>query len=90
MWPRNLSEPRTITTPADHPLTSGNVANNHWELQKATGNNSNTTVLYKDGNGNTPSETVWEIVNGVNPKPIVHDLDNIGEFIRIHRTSIPE
>jgi len=62
-----------------------NAANNHWELQKVTGSNTSMRVIYKDGNGNTPSETAWEIVNGVNPKPIVHDLDNIGEFIRIHR-----
>ena len=61
-----------------------NAANNHWELMKQESNGT-STVLYKDGNGNTPSETVWQIVNARNPSPIVHDLDNIGEFVRIHR-----
>jgi hypothetical protein len=62
-----------------------NAGNNHWELQKVTGSNSNTIVLYKDGNGNIPSETVWEIVNGVNPTPDVHDVDNIDTFLRIYK-----
>lgn len=61
-----------------------NVGNNHWELQMLESNGTET-VLYKDGNGNTPAETAWEIVNGRNPSPTVHDLDNIGEFVRIHR-----
>ena len=43
-----------------------NIVNNHWELQKFQ-SNGEETVLYKDGNGNIPSETAWEIVNGVNP-----------------------
>ena len=62
-----------------------NDSNNHWELiqQDADGT---STVLYKDANGNIPSETVWEIVNAPNPTPIVHDLDTINEFIRIHRS----
>ena len=62
-----------------------NDSNNHWELiqQDADGT---ATVLYKDANGNIPSETVWEIVNAPNPTPIVHDLDTINEFIRIHRS----
>jgi hypothetical protein len=42
-----------------------NIVNNHWELQKFQ-SNGEETVLYKDGNGNIPSETAWEIVNGVN------------------------
>ena len=61
-----------------------NESNNHWELVKQSSTGT-ATVLYKDGNGNTPAETVWEIVNAPNPSPIVHDLDNIGEFIRVHR-----
>lgn len=62
-----------------------NDSNNHWELiqQNATGD---AIVLYKDGNGNIPSETVWEIVNAANPAPIVHDVDDISDFIRVHKT----
>ena len=61
-----------------------NIVNNHWELQKFQ-SNGEETVLYKDGNGNIPSETAWEIVNGVNPTPDVHDLDNIDTFLRIYK-----
>lgn len=62
-----------------------NDANNHWELMQQDLDGT-ATVLYKDANGNVPSETVWEIVNAPNPTPIVHDLDTINEFIRIHRS----
>ena len=35
----------------------------------------------------TPPETNWEAVyTGISPGPIVRDLSNIGEFVRIHRT----
>ena len=61
-----------------------NALNNHWELMQQDADGT-ATVLYKDGNGNIPSETAWEIVNARNPAPTVHDLDNIGEFVRIHR-----
>ena len=61
-----------------------NTGNNHWELLKIESNGTET-VLYKDGNGNIPSETVWEIVNGVNPTPDVHDVDNIDTFLRIYK-----
>lgn len=61
-----------------------NAINNHWELMQQDADGT-ATVLYKDGNGNIPSETAWEIVNARNPAPTVHDLDNIGEFVRIHR-----
>lgn len=61
-----------------------NAANNHWELIKQESNGT-ATVLYKDGNGNIPSQTAWEIVNGVNPLPDVHDVDNIDTFLRIYK-----
>lgn len=61
-----------------------NAANNHWELMKQESNGT-ATVLYKDGNGNIPSETAWEIVKGVNPIPDVHDVDNIDTFLRIYK-----
>lgn len=61
-----------------------NAANNHWELMKQESNGT-ATVLYKDGNGNIPSQTVWEIVNGINPTPDVHDVDNIDTFLRIYK-----
>jgi hypothetical protein len=61
-----------------------NAANNHWELMQQ--NSSGTSlVLYKDGNGNTPEETAWEIVNGDLPTPDVHDVDNIDTFLRIYK-----
>jgi hypothetical protein len=62
-----------------------NDSNNHWELMQQDADGT-ATVLYKDANGNIPSETAWEIVNAPNPTPIVHDLDTINEFIRIHRS----
>ena len=62
-----------------------NAGNNHWELLKIEPDGTET-VLYKDGNGSIPSETVWEIVNGKNPAPIVHDVDDIADFIRVHKT----
>jgi len=62
-----------------------NDSNNHWELMQQDADGT-ATVLYKDGNGNIPSETAWQIVNAPNPSPIVHDLDSIGEFIRVHRS----
>jgi hypothetical protein len=35
----------------------------------------------------TPPETNWGVENdGISPAPIVRDLSNIGEFVRIHRT----
>ena len=61
-----------------------NASNNHWELMQQNADGT-AIVLYKDGNGGTPSETGWEIVNARNPSPIVHDLENIGDFVRIHR-----
>lgn len=61
-----------------------NAANNHWELMKQESNGT-ATVLYKDGNGNIPSQTAWEIVKGVNPIPDVHDVDNIDTFLRIYK-----
>ena len=61
-----------------------NASNNHWELMQQDANGT-ATVLYKDGNGNIPSQTSWEIVNGVNPIPDVHDVDNIDTFLRIYK-----
>ena len=61
-----------------------NDSNNHWELMRQDADGT-ATVLYKDGNGNIPSETSWEIVNGVNPIPDVHDVDNIDTFLRIYK-----
>lgn len=62
-----------------------NDSNNHWELMQQDLDGT-ATVLYKDGNGNTPSETVWEILNAPQPTPIVRDSADVSEFIRIHRT----
>jgi hypothetical protein len=60
-----------------------NASNNHWELVRTEG--TTCAVIYKDGNGNTPSETAWEIVEAVQPPPHVHDLDNIDTFLRIYK-----
>jgi hypothetical protein len=62
-----------------------NAANNHWELMKQESSGT-AAVIYKDGNGNIPSETAWQIVNGSTPAPIVHDVDDISDFIRVHKT----
>lgn len=62
-----------------------NDSNNHWELMQQDLDGT-ATVLYKDANGNIPSETVWEILNAPNPTPIVHDLDTVNEFIRVHKS----
>ena len=61
-----------------------NDSNNHWELMQQDADGT-ATVLYKDGNGNIPSETVWEIVNAPQPTPDVHDVDNIDTFLRIYK-----
>jgi hypothetical protein len=62
-----------------------NDSNNHWELMQQDADGT-ATVLYKDGNGNTPSETAWEIVNAPNPTPIVEDISTIEVLLRLHKT----
>lgn len=87
-FPWNSSNFAYFGTFVDYPSVAYNIerndSNNHWELMQQDANGT-ATVLYKDGNGNIPSETSWEIVNGVNPIPDVHDVDNIDTFLRIYK-----
>ena len=87
-FPWNSSNFAYFGTFVDYPSVAYNIqrndSNNHWELMQQDADGT-ATVLYKDGNGNIPSETSWEIVNGVNPTPDVHDVDNIDTFLRIYK-----
>ena len=87
-FPWNSSNFAYFGTFVDYPSVAYNIerndSNNHWELMQQDADGT-ATVLYKDGNGNIPSQTSWEIVNGVNPIPDVHDVDNIDTFLRIYK-----
>lgn len=72
--------------PEDAYVLRKHASNNHWEIVKES-SNATSVVLYKNGNGNSPSETAWtnDQTSGVHPSPLVFDLDSIMEFVRVHR-----
>ena len=61
-------------------------ASGYWEfIDGDSFDDTEATVLYSNLNGEMPYDGIWGQVDGLIPAPLVFDLYDISEFLRIHQ-----